>query len=154
MWVIFYRCVYNYSAVFLQAACPTTRKAVAPRHELASAVMLQRDRQFILQRNVCIHPRACCVIAVPHLPPLLLTLTLSLSLSVSLCVCLPFTRYRVQKSATTSFVSLVSLYGDQRRGPAPPHAVSEARAPSAAAHCSLPYLEVSPTKIAQRGGGE
>lgn len=50
------------------------------------------------------------------------------------------------------FVSLVSLYGDRRPGPAPPAAVSEARAPRVAARRSLPYLEVSPTK--PNGGGE
>lgn len=52
------------------------------------------------------------------------------------------------------FVSLVSLYGDRRRGPAPPAAVSEARAPSVAARRSLPYLEVSPTKTQRRRRGE
>lgn len=52
------------------------------------------------------------------------------------------------------FVSLVSLYGDRRPGPAPPAAVSEARAPSVAARRSLPYLEVSPTKTQRRRRGE
>lgn len=52
------------------------------------------------------------------------------------------------------FVSLVSLYGDRRPGPAHSAAVSEARAPSVAARRSLPYLEVSPTKTQRRRRGE
>lgn len=53
-----------------------------------------------------------------------------------------------------NFVSLVSLYGDRSPAPAPPRAVSEARAPSVAARRSLPYLEVSPTKTERRRGEE
>lgn len=43
---------------------------------------------------------------IPHTEPLCVSFSL------------PSTRCRVQKSATANFVSLVSLYGDQRRGPA------------------------------------
>lgn len=53
-----------------------------------------------------------------------------------------------------NFVSLVSIYGDRRPGSAPPGAAGEARAPSVAAHRSLPYLEVSPTESERtRGAG-
>lgn len=58
---------------------------------------------------MCIQlPAWCAIITVP----VILTLALSVSLSLP-----PSTRCRVQKSATADFVSLVSLYGDQRRGP-------------------------------------
>lgn len=88
--------------------------------------------------------------SAPRFPlplPLILTLTLSVCLSLS-----PSTRCRVQKSATAKFRVPCFLIWWSASRPDPLRAVSEARALTADAHRSLPYLEVSPTKTARRGG--
>lgn len=81
----------------------------------------------------------------PHTDPPCVFLSLSLSLSSTRC--------RVQKICYSEFRVPCFLIWWSASWPGPPRAVSEARALTAAAHRSLPYLEVSPTKTARGGGG-